>query len=86
MSGIPVSSEILGAMITPAVLISPSGVLVLSTSNRVSRTVDRVRSLSAKPSAYQSLPRTTRLLRPSVSWSWISYRNYPSARFFFAPR
>jgi hypothetical protein len=48
MSGIPVSSEILGAMITPAVLISASGVLVLSTSNRVSRTVDRVRSLSAE--------------------------------------
>jgi hypothetical protein len=33
-------------MITPAVLISASGVLILSTSNRVSRTVERVRSLA----------------------------------------
>lgn len=48
MSGIPVSSEVLGAMITPAVLISASGVLVLSTSNRVGRTVDRVRALAAE--------------------------------------
>ena len=48
MSGIPISSEVLGAMITPAVLISASGVLVLSTSNRVSRTVDRVRALGAE--------------------------------------
>jgi len=45
MSGIPVFPEVLGAMITPAVLISASGVLVLSTSNRVGRTVDRVRAL-----------------------------------------
>ncbi len=48
MSSIPIGSEILGAMITPAVLISACGVLVLSTSNRVSRTVDRVRSLAAE--------------------------------------
>jgi hypothetical protein len=48
MTGIPVSSEVFGAMITPAVLISASGVLVLSTSNRVGRTVDRVRALAAE--------------------------------------
>jgi hypothetical protein len=48
MNGIPVSSEVLGAMITPAVLISASGVLVLSTSNRVGRTVDRMRVLAAE--------------------------------------
>lgn len=48
MSGIPISSEVLGAMITPAVLISASGVLVLSTSNRVGRTVDRVRALETE--------------------------------------
>jgi hypothetical protein len=48
MSSIPISSEILGAMITPAVLISACGVLVLSTSNRVGRTVDRVRALAAE--------------------------------------
>lgn len=50
------SSEILGAMITPAVLISASGVLVLSTSNRVSRTVDRVRALAIEVERLQLLP------------------------------
>jgi hypothetical protein len=34
-------------MITPAVLISAGGTLVLSTSNRLSRVVDRVRMLAA---------------------------------------
>jgi hypothetical protein len=42
----PPAHEVLGAMITPAVLISASGTLVLSTSNRLSRVVDRVRVLS----------------------------------------
>src|ERR687892_964311 len=56
MNGIPVPSEILGAMITPAVLISASGVLVLSTSNRVGRTVDRVRALAAEVERLQLLP------------------------------
>jgi Protein of unknown function (DUF2721) len=56
MNGIPVSSEILGAMITPAVLISASGVLVLSTSNRVGRTVDRVRALATEVERLQLLP------------------------------
>ena len=56
MSSIPIGSEILGAMITPAVLISACGVLVLSTSNRVSRTVDRVRSLAAEVERLQSVP------------------------------
>lgn len=40
-------AEVLGAMITPAVLISAGGTLVLSTSNRLSRVVDRVRTLAA---------------------------------------
>ena len=40
------ASEVLSAMITPALLISASGTLVLSTSNRLSRVVDRVRLLS----------------------------------------
>jgi hypothetical protein len=53
MSGIPINSEVLGAMITPAVLISASGVLVLSTSNRVGRTVDRVRVLAAEAERLQ---------------------------------
>jgi Protein of unknown function (DUF2721) len=41
-----VATEVLGAMITPAVLISASGTLVLSTSNRLTRVVDRVRVLA----------------------------------------
>ncbi len=39
------AGEILGSMITPAVLISASGTLVLSTTNRLGRIVDRVRVL-----------------------------------------
>lgn len=37
--------ELLSAMITPAVLISASGTLILSTSTRLARVVDRVREL-----------------------------------------
>ena len=43
---IPTGLEVLSAMITPAVLISASGTLVLSTSVRLARVVDRVRALS----------------------------------------
>jgi hypothetical protein len=44
----PLSSsvDVLTSMITPAVLISASGTLILSTSNRLGRVVDRVRDLS----------------------------------------
>ena len=37
---------VLTAMITPAVLISACGSMILSTSSRLGRVVDRVRSLS----------------------------------------
>jgi len=37
---------VLTAMITPALLISASGTFVLSTSNRLSRVIDRVRRLT----------------------------------------
>lgn len=47
------ASEVLGAMITPAVLISASGTLVLSTSNRLTRVVDRVRALAAEAAEMQ---------------------------------
>lgn len=40
------ATDVLGAMITPALLISASGTLILSTSNRLSRVVDRVRELA----------------------------------------
>ena len=39
---------VLSAMITPAILISACGTLVLSTSNRLGRVVDRVRDLADK--------------------------------------
>jgi hypothetical protein len=42
------ASEVLGAMITPAVLISASGTLVLSTSNCLPRVVDRVWALASE--------------------------------------
>jgi Protein of unknown function (DUF2721) len=45
-------------MITPAILISASGVLVLSTSNRVGRTVGRVRVLAAEVERLQSFDKS----------------------------
>jgi len=45
------AGDILGAMITPAVLISASGTLVLSTSNRLGRVVDRIRKLTTEAEA-----------------------------------
>lgn len=50
------SHEILTAMITPAVLISASGTLVLSTSNRLTRVVDRVRALAREAQAMGQEP------------------------------
>ena len=47
------ATDVLAAMITPAVLISASGTLVLSTSNRLSRVVDRVRVLAVEAQAIQ---------------------------------
>jgi hypothetical protein len=46
MRELTAAGEVLAAMITPALLISAAGTLVLSTSNRLSRVVDRVRVLS----------------------------------------
>jgi hypothetical protein len=53
MDGLSSSLEVLTAMITPAVLISASGTMILSTSTRLGRVVDRVRSLSDR---LQELP------------------------------
>ena len=47
------AGQILGAMITPALLISASGTLTLSTSNRLGRVVDRIRKLTTEA---ESLP------------------------------
>src|SRR3712207_1563205 len=46
MNEVSSALSILTAMITPAVLISASGLLIMSTSIRLGRVVDRVRSLS----------------------------------------
>ena len=54
--------ELLGAMITPAVLISASGTLVLSTSNRLSRVVDRVRVLAREAEGLLHRPERAKLL------------------------
>src|SRR5687767_8662820 len=43
--------EFLTAMVTPALLISATGSLVLSTSTRLGRVVDRVRALEERLSA-----------------------------------
>ena len=42
----PEPTQVLSAMITPAVLISAPALLVLSTSNRLGRVIDRLRLLS----------------------------------------
>ncbi|PNY82828.1 DUF2721 domain-containing protein [Deinococcus koreensis] len=42
------SLQVLSAMITPAVLISGAGTLLMSTSSRVGRVTDRVRQLTAR--------------------------------------
>ena len=44
---VPDPTDVLSAMITPAVLISACGTLTLSTSNRLARVVERVRKLTA---------------------------------------
>lgn len=46
MDALTASLGVLTAMITPAVLISASGTMILSTSTRLGRVVDRVRLLS----------------------------------------
>jgi uncharacterized protein DUF2721 len=48
MDALTASLGVLTAMITPAVLISASGTMILSTSTRLGRVVDRVRSLSER--------------------------------------
>ena len=45
-NGILAGNDVLSAMITPAVLISASGMLSLATTNRMGRVVDRIRDLS----------------------------------------
>ena len=48
MDSLSFATTVLTAMITPAVLISACGSMILSTSSRLGRVVDRVRSLSER--------------------------------------
>ncbi len=43
---VPSSYETLSAMITPAIFLTANGSLIISTSNRMSRIVDRIRALN----------------------------------------
>src|SRR4051812_27057970 len=48
MSTVPDALSVLSAMITPAVLISACGSLIITTSSRLMRAVDRVREMSLR--------------------------------------
>ena len=62
------ASQVLAAMITPALLISAGGTLVLSTSHRLSRVVDRVRVL-ARDAEQLSNPNTGAATDPLYSYA-----------------
>ncbi len=72
--------EVLQSLITPAVLISASGMLVLSTSNRIARISDRVRALSsagagerhADPDQLACLFRRLVLMRKAMTALYVS--------------
>ncbi|MDX1982951.1 MAG: DUF2721 domain-containing protein [Bryobacteraceae bacterium] len=51
MTSLSAALGVLTAMITPALLISASGMYILSTSNRLGRVVDRVRNISDRMDA-----------------------------------
>ncbi|MBW4605240.1 MAG: DUF2721 domain-containing protein [Calothrix sp. FI2-JRJ7] len=46
MNDLSATLAILSAMIAPAVLISACGSLIIATSQRLNRTIDRVRNIS----------------------------------------
>ena len=53
--------QVLSAMITPSVLISAAGLLVLSTSNRLSRVVDRVRVVARSVEGVKQAPASKKI-------------------------
>lgn len=69
---------ILAEMITPAVLISASGTLVLSTSNRLGRVVDRIRVLADVagdlPEDSQTVETTEKRVQVAEQVVWLSIR------------
>jgi hypothetical protein len=54
--------DILAAMITPAVLILACGSLILTTSNRLTRVIDRVRELASEVESLASSGRETKYI------------------------
>jgi hypothetical protein len=56
LTGSAATLAILSAMITPAVLISACGSLTISTSNRLSRSIDRTRKLTEELEKFVELP------------------------------
>lgn len=48
MNGLPDALAVLSAMITPAVLISGCGSLIMATAGRLNRAVDRTREISRR--------------------------------------
>lgn len=68
------AGQILGAMITPALLISASGTLTLSTTNRLGRVVDRIRKLTTEAeglpvdSDLEGLAEKRALIADQVGW------------------
>lgn len=61
-SALPETLGVLSAMITPTVLILACGSLLITTSNRLSRVIDRVRELSREIEELAGLPADTTLL------------------------
>jgi len=79
MNEIPKTTEVLSAMITPAVLISAAGTLILSTSNRLGRVSDRIRGLAniaeglhntvaSSPAAKARLEEKRKLIAEQLGW------------------
>ena len=83
------TNDILGAMITPAVLISASGTLVLSTSNRLGRVVDRIRKLTEQAeelpdeSATEEIVEKRALIADQIGWLTRRLRLLQTAIIFF---
>ena len=62
------SDSVLGAMITPAVLMSACGTLVFSTSARLGRVVDRVRVLSER---IEELAKRKDVTMAQIAVAWV---------------
>jgi hypothetical protein len=85
MDAIPSSMlPVIQASVTPVILISGAGMLLLTLTNRLGRTVDRTRALAKElrerggtenPRVEEQLAvlmRRTRLIRSSVAWAVLS--------------